>query len=406
MIYFDNSATTKPCGEALEAMRAALEESWGNPSSAHSAGDGARRIINDAAKSVAAALGIKRSTEGKIIFTSGGTESNNLAMLGAVRAKSRPVKNGSRGSIIITEGEHASVENTAAALEKEGFNILRIPTAGGALDLGWLSENVPQDTVYASVMLVNNETGAVYDVKSASKIIKEAAPSAVVHSDCVQAFLKMRFTPRDLGVDMVSVSAHKIFSAKGAGALFVNQDVITAKKLVPIVFGGGQGDGFRSGTEAVPAIAGFGAAAAAGLRERSSRTERLSALSDYAVGRLSALDGVRLNLPEKRLSSILSATVDNIKSETMLNFLSAKGICVSKSSACSTHSRNLSRALLAFGLSEAETDSTLRISFSHLNTEAEIDSLCEALEEGRRRLAGIKKRQNDKNPLDNTHLLV
>lgn len=392
MIYLDNSATTKPSARALEAISEALETSWGNPSSSHSVGNEAHRIMTGASKSVMAALGIKRANEGKLIFTSGGTEANNLAILGTVRSKERPAINGNRGTVIITAGEHASVENTAHALEAEGFKILRIPTEKGELDLEWLEKNAPKDTVIASLMLVNNETGAVYDVKSASKIIKKIAPSAVVHADCVQAFMKMRFTPMDLGADMVSVSAHKIFSAKGAGALYVTKEIITAKKIVPLLFGGGQGEGLRSGTEAVPAIAGFAAACDEGSKELSSRIERSRNLSEYALKTLSKIEGTKLNIPKNHLPNIISITVTNIKSETMLNFLSAKGICVSKSSACSTHAKNLSRALLSFGLTEEDTDSTLRISLSHLNTEEEIDTLADAIKEGIEKLAGIKKR--------------
>lgn len=391
MIYLDNSATTKPCDEAISAITKTLCESFGNPSSAHFAGNDAHRIMVEARKTIASSLGVKRSTDGKIIFTSGGTEANNLALLGVVRSKNRPLLGASRGTIIITDGEHASVEATASSLEEEGFRVLRIPTTGGALDLEWLKKNAPRDTVIASIMLVNNETGAVYDVKSAASIIREASPDAVIHSDCVQGYLKIKFTPKDLGVDILSVSAHKVFSAKGAGALYVAQGIITAKKLVPIVCGGGQEDAFRSGTEAVPAIAGFAAAVKAGAGELSDRISDVRELSDYAVEKLSSLDSVRLNLPTVRLSNILSMTVFNIKSETMLNFLSSKGICVSKSSACSTRHSNLSGALLAFGLSPEDTDSTLRVSLSHLNTKEEIDILFEAIKEGRSKLATIKK---------------
>ena len=391
MIYFDNSATTKPCKEALDAMSEALSDCWGNPSSAHRVGLDAHAVMEDAARTVGLTLGIKRSTDGRVIFTSGGTEANNLAILGTARAKQRLMKNGRRATVIITEGEHSSVDATADSLSKEGFLILKIPTKGGRLDLEWLRSNVTNDVVIASIMLVNNETGAIYDVKSAAKIIKAASPSAVIHCDCVQAYMKMRFTPYDLGADMVSVSAHKIFSAKGAGALAVTKNVLTSKNLSPVLFGGGQEGGFRSGTEAVPAIAGFAAAAKLGAKELAMREAYASELSEYALEKLSKIDGVRLNLPEKRLANILNLTVFNIKSETMLNYLSGEGICVSKSSACSTHSRGLSRALTAFGLSEEDTDSSIRISFSHHNTKEEVDTFCKALERGISLLAKIHK---------------
>ncbi len=391
MIYFDNSATTKPCPEAIEAIAAALAENWGNPSSAHFAGDNAHRAVEDARKAVAASLGIRRVSDGKVVFTSGGTEANNLAIFGTVYAKERPVKNGKRGTVIITDGEHASVEVCADALEKDGFRIVRIPTVGGKLDLEFLKKEVSSDVILASIMLVNNESGAVYDVKSAAKIIKAAAPSAVIHSDCVQAFMKMRFAPSDIGADIITVSAHKVYSAKGAGALYVSRDIITAKKIIPHIYGGGQEENYRSGTEGVPAIVGFGAAVKTFSSKVSERKNYVSELCDYAKEKISDISGVRLNLPEKHLPYILSITVPNIKSETFLNYLSGEGICVSKSSACSTNHRNLSRSLLAFGLSEDDADSSLRLSFSAENTKEEIDTFCEILKKGISTLAQIRR---------------
>jgi len=391
MIYFDNSATTPPCPEALDAIGKALGEDWGNPSSAHSMGTAARRLADGARRDVALSVGLKRMTDGKIIFTSGGTEANNLALMGCVNSKERPIKGGSRGTVVISDGEHASIEAAAARLEKDGFRVYRIPTVGGVLDLDALEKNAGRDVIVASVMKVNNETGAVYDTRAASRIIKAASPGAVFHSDCVQAYMKMRITPLDVGADMMSLSAHKIHSAKGAGALYVSADVVKAKKIVPLTYGGGQEEGYRSGTEGLPAIAGFGAAAAAGQRALSERMERASSLGKYAEEKIGALDGVRLNLPAVRLPNILNVTVFGIKSETLLNYLSGEGICVSKSSACSTRSRNLSAALLAFGLSEEDVDSSVRLSFSHLNTEEEIDFFCDTLTKGIRTLSKIRK---------------
>ena len=391
MIYFDNSATTAPCREALDAITSVLTENWGNPSSAHFAGVEARRALESAKLRVARSIGMKRLTDGKLFFTSGGTEANNLAILGSVYSKERPVRGTSRGTVIISDGEHASVSAAADKLEKDGFRVYRIPTAGGALDLDALAANVTRDTVIAPIMRVNNETGAVYDVKNAFRIIKDAAPDAVLHSDCVQAYMKMKLTPLDLGADMISLSAHKIFSAKGAGALSVSNGIIKARKISPVLFGGGQEDGYRSGTEALPAIAGFGAAAALGEAELSRRMSACGELGDYATKKLSALDGVRLNLPAERIPNILSVTVPGIKSETLLNYLSGEGICVSKSSACSTRSRALSPALLAFGLSPEDVDSTVRLSFSHLNTKEEIDIFCDVLSKGIASLSRIRK---------------
>ena len=391
MIYFDNSATTAPCREAVEAIESALTENWANPSSAHSAGVAAHRAVEDARAKVGRSIGLKRPGDGKIFFTSGGTEANNLALFGAVNSKNRPLKGSSRGTVIVSDGEHASVAAAAAKLESEGFRIYRIPTVGGALDLDDLAKNVTTDVIAASIMRVNNETGAVYDVKSAFGIIKEASPGAVLHSDCVQAYMKMKLNVRDLGADMITLSAHKIFSAKGAGALYVSHDIIKAKKIVSLLSGGGQEEGYRSGTEAVPAIAGFGAAAALGERELAARVEACRKLGEYAEETLSKIDGARVNLPAKRLPNILSLTVFGIKSETLLNYFSGNGICVSKSSACSTRSRDLSPALRAFGLSDEDIDSTVRISFSHLNTAEEIDEFRAVLTRGIATLSKIRK---------------
>lgn len=391
MIYFDNSATTKPCDAAIAAAENAMRTVWGNPSSAHSAGGEARRLLERCSRSVASSMGIRRSGMGRLIFLSSGTEANNLAINGVINAKARPEKNGRRGTVIITSGEHASVESTAENLEKNGFNVLRIPTAGGKLDLEWLKKNVTKDVIIASMMLVNNETGAVYDVKKASDIIRAASPAAIIHSDCVQAYMKIPIAPSLIGADMISVSAHKIFSLKGSAALFLSESIIKSRNISPVIFGGGQGEGLHGGTESVPAIAAFGAAAEEGMMELDTREKRIGEISRYAEKRLKEIDGVKLNLPEKRLPSILSMTVTGIKSETMLNFLSAAGICVSKSSACSARSRNLSPALLSFGLSETDTDSTLRLSFSHLNTESEVDTFVKELTRGISSLARIKK---------------
>ena len=390
MIYFDNSATTPPCEAAMAAVNAALRETWGNPSSAHAAGVAARRVIDGARASVASSIGVHRLSDAKIVFTSGGTEANNLAIMGSVYSKDRPVRGGSRGTVVISDGEHASVEAASRRLEADGFKIYRIPTKGGALDLEDLEKNAA-DVIFASVMKVNNETGAVYDTKSAFRIIKARSPGAVCHTDCVQAFLKMRMTPVDLGADMISLSAHKIFACKGAGALYISGDVIKTKKIVPVTYGGHQEEGFRAGTEGMPAIAAFGAASDVGREELPERIARCAELGKYLETKLSNLDGVRLNLPAVRLPNILNITVPGIKSETLMSFLSGEGICVSKSSACSTRAKNLSAALLAFGLSEEDVDSSLRISLSHLNTEEEIDFFRDTLARGVSTLAKIRR---------------
>ncbi len=391
MIYFDNSATTVPCKEALEAINEALTNNFGNPSSSHYVGDSAHRAFEEARRAIMSALGIRRAADCKLVFTSGGTESNNLAIFGVIRSKERPLKNGRRGTVVITDGEHASVEIPVSVLEKEGFNVIRVPTANGRLDLEYLKKEVTSDVILASLMLVNNETGAIYDVKEASKIIKNASPGAVVHSDCVQAFMKIKFAPSDIGADLISVSAHKVYSAKGAGALYISKDIITSKKIVPVVYGGGQEEDLRSGTENTPCVMGFAAAVKAVLPTLAKRKSDVSELWEYAASKIAEIGSVKLNVPEKHIPYILNITVPNIKSETLLNFLSGEGICVSKSSACATHHRNLSRTLTAFGLSEEATDSSIRLSFSHTNTKEEVDLFIDALKKGISTLAVIKK---------------
>ncbi|MBQ7836881.1 MAG: cysteine desulfurase [Clostridia bacterium] len=385
-IYLDNSATTKPSEASLRKMGEALNVAWGNPSSVHKMGNEAKRITNEARKQIISALGVRRADDCRLIFTSGGTEANNLAIFGCVYAKERPVKNGSRGKILISDGEHSSVANAAKKLEDDGFTVLKVPTRGGVLDLDFIRENADNNTVLASFMLANNETGAIYDVKSAFSAIRAVSPKAVCHVDAVQAFLKTKFTPTSLTADAISVSAHKIFSPKGAGALCVTREMITAKRIIPIIYGGGQEDNYRSGTENVPAIAAFGAAAAEGKESFTARIEKMNALREKLLCGLGEIE-VRPNIPESHLPNIVNITLPGIRSEIMLNYLSGEGICISAGSACSTHSSGPSSALLAYGLPKNEADTSVRISLSHENTEDEIDIFLSALKRGISNLA-------------------
>ena len=389
LIYLDNSATTKPSDASLTKMREALSAYWGNPSSVHRVGDGAHRLLEEARANVGMTFGIRRPADGSIIFTSGGSEANSLAMLGSVYAKNRPEKSGSRGKVFISDGEHSSVEAAAAALEKDGFTVLRVPTVGGVLDLDFIRERADSTTVLMSVMLVNNETGALYDIKGAADIVRAASPKAFIHCDAVQAYMKMRLVPKALGVDSISVSAHKIFAPKGAGALYVTAEVLRGRRLTPVIYGGGQEGGLRNGTENVPAIAAMGEAAKEGAALLSERIARTEELREHLLARIK--DCVALNIPREHIPNIVNITLPNIKSETMLNYLSGRGICVSAGSACSTHSPGVSRALRAFGLSEGAADSSLRISLSPMNTEEELDSFADALLTGIGSLARISK---------------
>lgn len=387
MIYFDNAATTKPCAEAIAAMTDALTERWANPSSVHAAGNTANALLTEARRTVLKSLGIRRETEGRILFTGSGTEADNLALLGTVYAKNRPVRGDNRGRILITEGEHAAIENTAARLEADGFEICRIPTKGGELDFDYIEAHA-QGVILISVMLVNNETGALYDVKRAFDTVRRYSPDAVTHTDAVQGFMKIRFTPASLGADLVSISGHKIGGPKGIGALYVSEPIVRAKKLIPTVTGGGQEGGYRSGTENVPGIAGFAAACRTCADSFADRCTAIASLRARLLEKLAEIPEIRVNIPKASADHILSVTMPGIRSETVLNDLSAKGICISAGSACSAHSaKKTSRALTAFGLSPEEADTTVRVSLSHENTEEEIDTLAAALTDAAARLA-------------------
>lgn len=380
MIYFDWTATTRPTDGVIEKVNTVLAEEWGNPSSVHGFGGISKKRVEEARRLVLLGLGFGREAPGRVIFTSGGTEANNLALLGAAYAKEK------RGRILITEGEHASVEMCARALEDDGFEVVRIPTKDGVLDIDAIRR--VKDVSVASFMIVNNETGAVYDVAAAAKAVRENSPKAFIHADGVQAFMKLRFTPERLGVNAVTVSAHKLGGLKGIGALYVDKDSLKQKKLSPRILGGGQEDSLRSGTENVPGIVSFGEAVREAFGSFGEREERVKALRTVLEDALSGT-GLRMNLPKVCLPNILSVTVPGIKSETVLNYMNERGFCISAGSACSSHGHGMSVALTGFGLSPEEADSTVRISLSHLNTEDEVRSLVDALS-GATALGGLK----------------
>ena len=374
MIYLDNSATTALCEPARTAMTEAMDR-FGNPSSMHALGLDAEHMVRKAREQVSAALGV-RNNAGQVYFTSSGTEANNLAILGSVYAKER--RQGNR--IVTTEGEHSSVEKTLQELEKKGFEIVRIPTREGVLDMQSAQNAITKDTVLVTAMMVNNETGALYDLKSLFALAKRNAPNAVTHCDAVQGFMKTVFSPAAIGADLVTVSSHKIHGPKGVGALYVSAEVIKAKKLTPIIFGGGQEFGMRSGTENTVGIAGFGAAAAAAQSTLREDLKYMTELRTYLEQKLADIKEITLNLPRgNRAPHIVNLTLPDIKSETMLNELSRAGICVSSGSACASHGKATSRALTAFGLCAEQADCALRVSLCPQNTKADIDALCDVL---------------------------
>ena len=388
-IYLDNSATTRICDEALETYITVSREHFGNPSSLHAIGFDAEKVLKDARADVMRTLGAKNGT---LIFTSSGSEANNLAIFGRAHAKER--YKGKK--ILTTAGEHSSVSAVMEALRADGFRIEAIPTVGGVLDLSALERMLTPDVILVSAMMVNNETGAIYDLAAVSAIMKRKCPDAVLHADATQSFMKIPFTPDGLGADMVTLSSHKIEGPKGVGALYISGEMIKTRGLAPMILGGGQEGGYRSGTENVPGIAAFATACRAAKNSFSARMRHISELKNYLLERLKA-DGRLAEItplcPPNAAPHILSLTVTNIKSETMLHFLSSEGICVSSGSACSSNAstRHASPALLAYGQTEAEADSSIRVSLSHRNTKEELDALCEALALGLSRLARIRR---------------
>ncbi len=388
--YFDQSATTKPSDEAVKAFgEAALV--WGNPSSVHQLGQQAATLLRDSRSKVAKSFGMQRVTKDIVLFTSCGTESNNIAMLGCAYSKKRDTN--APGAVVISAGEHPSIENPAQRLEAQGYDVLRVPTLGGVLDLQWLENELKErkssaksPVIFAGFMLVNNETGAIYDVKSAGSLVKKYYPDAVVHCDAVQGYMKLKFTPYTLGVDTMTVSAHKIHAIRGAAALFVSENVLKRRHLVPVMPGGGQEQGFRSGTENLCSIASLAAAAEIGrmnLADNREKTALLRAKLDKALAELDVKQNQNLGAPNAEfLPNICSIVLPGIRSETMLNFLSGKGIYVSAGSACSAHAKKKSAALEAFGVTAEDADSTLRISLDYTNTEEDIDALVNGLREG------------------------
>lgn len=386
-VYFDNSATTPLSPLARDTFLRVSTESWGNASSLHTVGLRAHEILEKARLTLRRALG---GTGGKILFTGSGSEANNLAIFGRAFAKPR-FRRG--GRILTTLGEHASVAMPLAALRKEGFDVVELPTRGGQIDLAALEDALTPEVFLVSVMTVNNETGARYDLRSLRACMQERAPQAVLHTDATQAFGKIPLRAAESGWDMVTVSAHKIGGPQGCGALWVSDSLLRNKGLVPFVLGGGQEEGFRSGTENIPGCAAFAAAAEEADRLLPSRAAQMQRLSERLLSRLPDLPGapgLHPNLPPCRAPHILSLTLPDIKSETMLHFLSARGFCIANGSACSSHGRHAPAPLLAFGLTGREADCTVRISFSHENTDEEVDLFCDALREGLDSLARIR----------------
>ena len=385
MIYLDNSATTALAPE----VRAAMLEVWdnvGNPSSLHAAGLAAKKRLEGARSSLIASAGLK-AIEWQTVFCGSGSEANNLAILGSAHTG----RHLDSRRVLITDSEHASVENTAEVLSSRGFEIVRIPTKGGALDLDTIANEAKKSVCLASFMLVNNETGAIYDIESAAEIIKKACPTALIHCDAVQGFMRIPL-PNAKNIDFFSVSAHKIHGPAGAGALFLRRELIKKRYLCPVIFGGGQEEGLRSGTENLAGAVGFAKAAEIMKPAMDENCKHMLDVSLYAIDKITAA-GAKINIPTSRAPHILSITLPLITSQTMLNLLSAGGVCISSGSACSSNAKNrhVSSALRAFGLSDADADCTIRMSLCKDNTREDIDKFAELLASGIQRLVKIKR---------------
>ncbi|MBQ7540919.1 MAG: cysteine desulfurase [Clostridia bacterium] len=382
--YLDNSATTPVCDEAAQAVSDALLHHWGNPSSLYRKGMQAEDLLQDAREAIAERLNCRAE---EIFFTSGGTESNNIAVLGTAAAMRRY---GSR--VVISSIEHSSVEESARQLEAQGLEVVRLPVgADGKVSEQAIFQAVNRNTILVSLMAVNNEVGSVQPVQALRRAVRAAGSPAVIHCDAVQAFGKLpSLRPGALGVDLMSVSAHKIHGPKGVGALYVRGGYKkggAAVRISPRTFGGLQEGTLRPGTEPVPAIAGFGAAVRA-LPDAETVYARMEQLRSYLLDGLCAIDGITVNSPADALPYIVNIST-LVNSEPMMNFLSRREIYVSSGSACSKGHK--SRVLRSMGLNNALISSALRISFSHRTTTREIDLFLEGLAEGKRTIRTARR---------------
>ena len=370
--YLDNSATTKCSEKAVEIMNKVLREDYGNPSSMHLKGFEAENYLKKTRSIIAKSLKVN---EKEIIFTSGGTETNNMALIGCATAYHR-----SGMHIISTPVEHPSVANALAVLEKIGYEITYLPVdEKGRINLKVLSDEIRPDTTLVSIMHVNNEIGTIEPIVEAANIIKQKNSTTLLHVDAVQSFGKIEVFPKKMNIDLLSVSGHKIHGPKGSGFLYVSDKV----KLNPIMLGGGQEWGLRSGTENVPAIAGLGVAVEEIFKNFDKNQKKLYKLREYLITELSKIEGVSLNGPldETGAPHILSMSVEGIRAEVLLHSLEEKGIFVSAGSACSSNKPAVSKTLTAIGLKKSLLDSTVRFSFSIHTTKEELEYTVKELKE-------------------------
>lgn len=367
MIYLDNSATTKPCPEAVEAMTNALTDGWANPSALYAFGIDAAHALRAARGKVAAAMGAEAD---RVFFTSGGTEADNWAIFGTVKRYGKKNRH-----IITTAIEHHAVLNCMKELEAQGYEITYLqPDALGRISLEALKAALRKDTILVSIMMVNNEVGSVMPIAQMAKLTHRICPDAVFHTDAVQGFLKVPFAAKALGADLITVSSHKIHGPKGAGALYIAPRL---KSFPALLLGGGQESNLRSGTEATPAILGFAAACGAVSATFRADSAREKGLLDGLVDKLSTLDGITVNGAHEA-PHILSLSIPGVPTQNTINILQDAGICVSAGSACAQGHR--SHTLTAMNLSPEAMDSSFRVSLCKDTTREELDRLAEVIE--------------------------
>lgn len=370
--YFDNSATTRVFDCVKDAVVNAMTVDYGNAAARHMKGVEAERLIKEARAEIAKSLKVQ---EKEILFTSGGTESNNTALIGAAFANQRAGKH-----LITTGVEHASIYNTMEFLREQGFEITYLPVDSyGCISLEELAQVVREDTILVSVMYVNNEIGAVEPVEEISKVIKAKNPKTLFHVDAIQAYGKYVIRPKKQGIDLLSVSGHKIHGPKGVGFLYIDEKA----KVRPILFGGGQQKGMRSGTENVPGCAGLGAAVREVYREHEAKIEKLYQIRERLIAGLKELPGVTINGHEGRENApqIVSASFEGVRSEVLLHALEDRGVYVSSGSACSVNHPGVSGTLKGIGVKKELLDSTIRFSFGLFNEPEEADYCLEVLRE-------------------------
>ena len=362
--YFDNSATTKVLDCVKDAVVDAMCVNYGNAAAKHRKGVEAENLIREAKKAIADTLKVQ---EKEILFTSGGTESNNTALIGTALANRRAGKH-----LITTGVEHPSIYNTMSFLEEMGFEVTYLPVDHlGHISLEVLENAIREDTILVSVMYVNNEVGAVEPIEAISQCIKKKNPKTLFHVDAIQAYGKYKIRPKKQGIDLLSVSGHKIHAPKGVGFLYIRDGV----KIRPILFGGGQQKGMRSGTENVPGCVGLGVAAREAYKDFDARIEKLYTLREHLIAGLKPLGGVTINGSEDRTNApqIVSASFEGVRSEVLLHALEDKGVYVSSGSACSSNHPGISGTLKGIGVKKELLDSTIRFSLGDLNTEEEVD---------------------------------